>query len=227
MKNILAFTLILSLFACNRSISPNTSSQNFETWLSFSKGACFGQCPVYEITFFPNGSYVYDAKRFHDNIGIFKGETPAELHALAASQRELLLGGNYESYYESQIPDLPGSTYRFNQKEVGFKDSAPEELQKAAEAMHKMIKKLNLEDAVYTTKADYMDKEKIEFSLKEGCTLDRNFQEFWGPLTTSIVPLSTNIGQYEMSLSPYTIGMGRAYGLLTQNTCIQNVKIKK
>ena len=54
-----------------------------DTGITLSEGACFGTCPIYSITVYPNEFYQLDAGQFTSNPGMSTGTLPAGSWAAA------------------------------------------------------------------------------------------------------------------------------------------------
>ncbi len=76
--------LVFSLFSC-RSAKKHPDMKK-ETFALFSKGKCLGNCPVYDITIFTDGSYRYvgvdKVKHKGEKLGTLSIDQLAELKTL-------------------------------------------------------------------------------------------------------------------------------------------------
>lgn len=63
---------LLFLTGC-KTTAPNTKhpEQNGEVIVSMQRTACYGRCPIYDITIYKNGLLIYNAKQFTDTTGCF------------------------------------------------------------------------------------------------------------------------------------------------------------
>ena len=132
----------------------------------------------------------------------------------------------YQEYYESNIPDLPSTTIRWRGKEVSFKETVPKELEEVAIEIHDLIMAMDKGQMIYQTNDDHMGTRDLIITLRDGCTIDREFQTQWADTIETITPLTEEIGQYLIRLKPYTMGTGEAYTLLNTNACITKVQIQ-
>ena len=72
---------------------------------SYSKSACYGDCPVYNVAFTTDGKMVYTGKRNVDKIGIFEQQlTKEEYSKLVKFLRKAKLD-QYENMYDEDIAD--------------------------------------------------------------------------------------------------------------------------
>lgn len=107
--------LIFSLFSCGS--AKKQTEMKKETLVLFSKGKCLGNCPVYDITIFTDGSYRYvgvdKVKSKGEKLGILSINQFAELKVLLSKDLN-----NVEAF--KKIRDKPitslvlnAETYRF------------------------------------------------------------------------------------------------------------------
>ena len=70
--------LALPMLACApHTPAPPTLGPIADAGITLSEGACFGTCPIYSITLYPNEFYELDAGRFTSNPGMSTGTLPA------------------------------------------------------------------------------------------------------------------------------------------------------
>lgn len=75
--------------------------------VTMSKGACFGQCPIYTATVYGDGTVEYYGERFVDRQGAYAGTiSPEDLCAIIAeiNTRKLM---TVESDFLEEVPDAP------------------------------------------------------------------------------------------------------------------------
>lgn len=74
---------------------------------TISKGACFGQCPIYSATVFGDGSVEYNGDRFVERMGTFAGHITAEnLCAIVTEiERNKLMFADRD--FLEEVPDAP------------------------------------------------------------------------------------------------------------------------
>lgn len=88
--------------------------------ISLSKTACFGECPVYSVQFFGNGTVIYNGIQNVDNIGSFKGNVQvSKISSLVAQAYEMGYFKLKDSYDNEGVTDLPSATTKliYNGKE--------------------------------------------------------------------------------------------------------------
>ena len=129
----LALAVVLTATGCNvlQPSVKNTSSASKR--IQYSRGSCFGRCPVYDLEVYENGLLVFNGKRFVDKGGpwqrsVDRSRVTALLAAFEAADFE-----NYPSNFRSEIADASkidivyigqdGQAYG-----TSFTDYAPDEL---------------------------------------------------------------------------------------------------
>ena len=77
------------------------------TSITLRRGACFGTCPIYEVTLNADGTASWDGERFVDRVGQYKGEVdPNDYRRLGGFvQRAGFFGWDPE--YVADVTDLP------------------------------------------------------------------------------------------------------------------------
>ena len=83
---IAATAFVLLSVACNRKAMPpqpaaaseavveTSTPQTSDTILYYFRGACFGMCPMFELTVWKDGKAVYVGKNHVDRIGRFQSQ---------------------------------------------------------------------------------------------------------------------------------------------------------
>lgn len=84
-----------------------------EPFLEFEKTACFGNCPIYVMQFYPNGIVKLDGKQFMDKLGLY--ELQLDKNEVATIEEELESMGfcSMESLYGSNAMDFPSTFLRY------------------------------------------------------------------------------------------------------------------
>lgn len=108
------------------------------------KGACFGRCPIYTLSIYPNGIAKLNAERFMDK----EGEYTLQLSDKTMAQLDEAYGkcdfASYPEKFPSLIPDLPGTWITYHNgivsKTVFGKEDLPEALVNVQTAMEGIVK---------------------------------------------------------------------------------------
>ncbi len=113
MKRLLAM-MILTLLSCKTTQKAQQSAS--ETLLSYSKGACLGNCPVYDVAIDQNGILSYNGLR---NVPVLGKQTkklsPQELTSLLALLKEMDSPKPFK-----KIRDKPVTVLKYNQKKYSY-----------------------------------------------------------------------------------------------------------
>ena len=91
--------------------------------VEYSRSACYGQCPHFDLTIYKNGWMVFEGKRFTKQEGTATDRlTKEELSQLIADCKTADLW-QYQSEYSMNIPDLPTVSIHFYEegKDKGVK----------------------------------------------------------------------------------------------------------
>jgi len=129
MKN--AIILITTLFF------SSLQAQDKDLLVTYSKGACFGKCPVYNIEITNSGLLTYEGKFNVERRGTFQRQL--EKRELRKLKRKLKCGKfkNLEPEYGAEIMDAPMSVISYFKKDTIYttkvKGTAPEKFKKIQE----------------------------------------------------------------------------------------------
>ncbi len=155
MRYILFTVLSLLIFSCkskekivDQSNTVEEQTNTSESWgnlkLTYSRGACFGTCPVFVMEVYDNGFAKLNGKQYVDKRGLWHLElSPAQKqNFMEAFKKADLL--NKDPEYKSNIPDLPRVTFiqhdGSNETRVTGKENMPEELKALAKTLDQIIK---------------------------------------------------------------------------------------
>lgn len=108
-----------------------------------SKGACFGRCPIFNVTIYNTGRAEYQGINFAKYQGDFEFTfTEQELIDLAATAKDLGVD-TMQSKYDGPITDIPmvkiGITIEGEYKEILKRYRYPKELQAFQDSFDKLI----------------------------------------------------------------------------------------
>jgi len=98
----------------------------------YSRGACFGTCPVYTLDIFENGYADYSGRNHTEKMGLWRRKlSKAEMNRIknAVSKSDFL---SLKNEYKSMIADLPKTVFTFITKDttktISAKETMPDEL---------------------------------------------------------------------------------------------------
>ncbi len=123
----------LGYFADSHSSIETSTPVNDSTFM-FSRGACFGTCPIYTFVIYEDGSAYYEGIRYVEKQGFYKGQiSRADVQRLT----QLFLNRNYiglDEKYTYPITDMPsvstGFQYGGKSKTIyNYADSGPRNLE--------------------------------------------------------------------------------------------------
>jgi Domain of unknown function (DUF6438) len=91
------------------------------TSVTLRRGACFGTCPVYEVTLASDGTAIWDGERFVERLGRYKGEI--DLNDYSRLVRFIERAGffHFDDEYLGNVTDLPD--YRLTVVSAGMTKS--------------------------------------------------------------------------------------------------------
>lgn len=118
MKYISIALLSLLLIACggtksiaqkNYKDAVNKDEISLEKeWISYSRGFCFGTCPVFELTIYKDGSLIYKGKNNVPQIGTYFGKlTKEQINKLEQGIEKYNILQTPEDLMDKMITDVP------------------------------------------------------------------------------------------------------------------------
>jgi len=112
-------------------------SQNENVMITYKKGSCFGQCPVYNITVSNDGKLTYIGKRFVEKEGTFERTlNKKELRKLKRKFKKAKIGKI--PLEENKIADAATTTYKYKNEQIKLVFEAPKKLAKAEAYLHSL-----------------------------------------------------------------------------------------
>jgi len=100
--------------------------------LTVKRGACYGTCPIYDISIYSNGDMEYNGIRFVEMLGPHKLSLKADQLKQLNNTMGAIDWKSYPDKIPSMIADLPGSTlinHSLNpEKSIWWNTDAPSEL---------------------------------------------------------------------------------------------------
>jgi hypothetical protein len=109
--------LLLTICSCKTTKNEILENTQQELLLFYSKGACLGKCPVYDLVVYDNGAVIYNGIAKVEQ----KGELKNKLSSEQFSELKTILTENLGQPTEfKKIRDVPVTTLRFNDKKYEY-----------------------------------------------------------------------------------------------------------
>ena len=175
LPTVLACSIIFlaSCSVSNKSMRYQASSPVIE----MNKGACFGQCPIYRLSLYSDGTVLYEGLRFTDRVGIYSRNLTSSEQRTLDHNLSNLSWDSYKGYYESRLPDLQMITLSDGIHTVKFKEECPVELEVLSNLLSKYADSGNWEKlADHSTSPDYT-KDNVTVQLVDGHTANEVIQD--------------------------------------------------
>ncbi len=96
--------------------------------VKMSKGACYGSCPVYELSIYDGGYAHFHGKRYTSKDGKWLKKLDKNTYKELISQFEKSNFSSFQNEYESELADLQSVKISYDNKSVVGKDGRPEKL---------------------------------------------------------------------------------------------------
>lgn len=123
MMKTLSYLIIFAM------VTPLMAQEGNEL-IKYKKGACFGQCPVYNITVSPEGKLTYVGKRFVDKEGTYKRVlSKKEFRKLKRKFKRAKI--SKITMEENQIQDAASNTFAYEDQMIKLVMGTPKKLKKA------------------------------------------------------------------------------------------------
>ena len=116
----LAFLLIVAfIVACSNKtpkkveepeVKISSASNNNNMLLTVKRGACFGRCPIYDITIYQDGRMEYDGERFTTMLGPHTNKLNEQQLSQLTKMVNAIDWTSHPDKIPSNISDLPPST---------------------------------------------------------------------------------------------------------------------
>lgn len=119
MKKII---LILVIFVSSCKTSKEVSEINVDDALvHYSKSACLGKCPIYDLWVFENGSVFYKGIKYTSKIGSVNSRV--SLDKIKSLEFLLKEADEFSKHEMNKIRDFPITTLEFNGHKIKFHSS--------------------------------------------------------------------------------------------------------
>ncbi len=121
-------------------VSPSDS-----LFASIRKGACFGQCPVYTINIYNDGTALLEGKNFVDKIGTYKKKLNyEEMFSFVTVAKDIKYMTLDDSYDNKNVTDLPGTNTSIvidkTRKKIYNRFGAPREIRQFENLFSELMK---------------------------------------------------------------------------------------
>ncbi|MFT6333844.1 MAG: hypothetical protein ACI86M_001963 [Saprospiraceae bacterium] len=139
--SIFAIAISLLSFSC-KSNSKVKNINKEEIRFSLKKGACFGKCPIYNLTINQGGYATFEGLANTNNLGIYGKQISNDQFK---SIEKAFESSNFETFpikFQSQIADLPTNTIGYHNGEVYKKVSGKEERPEQIMQLQFMLEKI-------------------------------------------------------------------------------------
>lgn len=161
-------TLIVIGFSCSSKKEVQNDLPLDTIQFELKKGACFGRCPRYTLSIFPDGKSLFKGVAYSSKIGTFKKQLSSnEIESLT----DLFKESNFQSYpdtFPSMIPDLPGIWISYHDgvtsKTVYGKEGRPEQLLKIQAKLEEIANSDNWNQII---EEDKRTKERNSATMKD------------------------------------------------------------
>jgi hypothetical protein len=121
LKNTCIITLLVAAFfvSCRSAKNAFKKATN-NTYISIEQTPCFGECPIYKLTVYENGSALLDARRFMDSIGVFEAKVNLDTLCVTFEEAKKCKWETYDEEYISGYSDMPATViqYSTNQRDT-------------------------------------------------------------------------------------------------------------
>ncbi len=237
MINKLAFVLLLGslslLSACKSSKKTASLNQNNQPKPAVSKlfklsqGACFGKCPVYDITLMSDSTLVLHGKNFMNYIGNYKMKLSASQFTEMKALRTNIKIDTFKNSYNSDIADLSSVTYYFfddydvMKKKILTQGVYPPPLYDLSIHVSKYINHLGWEKDVT---ADSLNLDELIVQMKDGKKVETIIEEHWRYKLFIKETLAKSSGIYLIGFDKGIIGQNQLINLLKTSENVMYVE---
>ncbi len=132
-------TLLLGLVLLTGSACKKRNQVPESASIVLSKTACFGTCPIYQMTINGNGLATFEGERFTDKIGSFSKQLTEQETKDLFRQLATYDWNSFQDSYPAQVTDLPSVIFHFNFKDVKKKVSVRGEHPPTLDVINNML----------------------------------------------------------------------------------------
>jgi len=159
---VFVFSLLLS--SCS-SIKMVEDTAKASPKIVMSKGACFGECPVYTLTVYNSGLMKFNGVRFTQMDGKHEHQLTEDRYIELIKKMDKVNLWKFEDVYDMQIADLPTISISYSKKDktktVKGKNGRPE----AILGLEKYLQELVLSSEWTMTEAPMHEQAKEEHTI--------------------------------------------------------------
>lgn len=120
------WVLLLSCYSLQK--KPVCILEKPDTIISLERTACYGECPIYKIEVFSDGSGQFTGTRFIEKIGISNFQLTAKEIDSIVNYATKIGFNNMNDEYTERISDLPTTFVKIKKKKIRDYVGGPKEL---------------------------------------------------------------------------------------------------
>lgn len=216
--------LSLMLFGC-KTQKMSMASQKDGPVVEMYRGACFGHCPVYLLSYYSDGTILYEGHRFTERNGIYlRQATESEKTAITQNLANLQWQ-NYEEYYESQIPDLPVTSLSHKGRTTKFKENAPLELNVMGSLLKKIADEGDWQKLVSYQNDDQFKSRQLTVKLAD-VTAQKVIDDLQIEELQAKKQVSAHMNTWLIGFDPQKISPGQVYLALQSHPKVEMVEFE-
>ncbi|MFT5723659.1 MAG: hypothetical protein ACI9JN_000776 [Bacteroidia bacterium] len=139
--NRLTFVL-LGLVIISSSACKSKTDALTEASINFRRTACFGTCPIYDMTIAGSGLVTFKGERFTPKIGNFTKQLTGDETKALFDQLYGFDWTSFDDHYPTQVTDLPRTIVELNYKDIRKKVIVIGEHPAELDVVHNILSKL-------------------------------------------------------------------------------------
>lgn len=143
MKYIASICALILITSCASSVKMVKDPAKSSPKIVMSKGACFGECPVYTLTIYNSGLMKFNGVRYTKMDGKHERQLSEEEYIALIKRVDKLDLWNFEDMYDLQIADLPTTTISYSRedktKTIKSKSEKPEPIRLLEKELEELI----------------------------------------------------------------------------------------
>lgn len=102
-----ATAFLLFITSCTSTKKVPEKTENWVVAFSFSKGPCYGRCPVYNLTLFENRWLEYQGVQHTERTGYFYQRLEKKVYTDLVKKLNGLDWAEFDQYYPNPVADFP------------------------------------------------------------------------------------------------------------------------